>query len=167
MVINIQKIKDVWGRLLHEDATPNQVAAGFAIGFMISFIPLPCQTILALALAFSLHLNKVACLVGVHLHLTVFPVIPVVFFSEYYVGKILFPYHRMPELETSHFELHTLLRQGWPVLRATLLGALVLGIPSSVLAFFGVRQAAIRWQKNRTQAAAAANSSLDKTLNDG
>lgn len=149
MLVNIQKIKALWDRLLHQEASPNQIAAGFAVGLFISFIPLPCQTILALALAFLFRLNKVACLVGVHLHLAVFPVIPAVFFAEYHIGRILFPFGRLPELKPRHFELLTLLHKGWPILRTTLLGALVLGIPSAIAAFFVVKSAAFRWQKGR------------------
>jgi uncharacterized protein (DUF2062 family) len=148
MLVNIQKIKDLWGRLLHQEASSNQIAGGFALGLFISFIPLPCQTILALVLAFLFRLNKVATLVGVHLHLAIFPIIPVVFFTEYHLGRFLFPYGHTPELKPYHFELLTLLNRGWPILRATLLGAVVLGIPIAILGFFGVRQAASRWKRN-------------------
>lgn len=153
--VTIQKIKTLWDRLLHQEASPNQIAAGFAIGLFISFIPLPCQTILALTLAFLLRLNKVACLVGVHLHLAVFPVIPAVFYAEYHVGRILFPLGQLPELKPHHFEMITLLQKGWPILRTTLLGALVLGIPSAIVAFFVVKSAAMKWQKSRQAAGGA------------
>jgi uncharacterized protein (DUF2062 family) len=56
--------------LLHIDDTPERTAAAFALGVFFGFSPLlGLHTVLALALAFLLNLNRVATLLGVYSNL--------------------------------------------------------------------------------------------------
>jgi uncharacterized protein len=56
--------------LLHIDDTPERTAAAFALGVFFGFSPfLGLHTILAVALAFILNLNRVAVLLGVYSNL--------------------------------------------------------------------------------------------------
>lgn len=56
--------------LLHIDDTPERTAAAYALGIFFGFSPfLGFHTILALALAFLLNLNRVAVLLGVYSNL--------------------------------------------------------------------------------------------------
>lgn len=56
--------------LLHIDDTPKRTAAAFALGVFFGFSPfLGLHTVLALALAFMLNLNRVAALLGVYSNL--------------------------------------------------------------------------------------------------
>jgi len=56
--------------LLHIDDTPERTAAAFALGVMFGFSPLlGFHTILAIAFAFLLNLNRVAVLLGVYSNL--------------------------------------------------------------------------------------------------
>jgi uncharacterized protein len=58
------------GALLHVDDTPERTAAAFAIGVFFGFSPfLGFHTILAIAVAFLLNLNRVAMLLGVYSNL--------------------------------------------------------------------------------------------------
>lgn len=150
MLVNIEKIKGLWGKLLHQEATPNQIAAGFSIGFFISFLPIPgFQTLAALILAFLLRINKVACLVGLHMHLVMFPVIPLVFVAEYNIGKDLLHFHYLHSISPEHFNLLRLLHKGWPFFCAMVVGSLVLGLPSALVSYWCVKCTAIRWQDGR------------------
>jgi len=56
--------------LLHIDDTPKRTAAAFALGVFFGFSPvLGLHTVLALAVAFALNLNRVATLLGVYANL--------------------------------------------------------------------------------------------------
>ena len=58
------------GTLLHVADTPERTAAAFALGVFFGFSPfLGLHTIMALALAFALNLNRVATLLGVYSNL--------------------------------------------------------------------------------------------------
>src|SRR5512134_842679 len=56
--------------LLHTHDTPRRTAAAFALGVFFGFSPfLGLHTLLALAFAFALNLNRVAVLIGVYSNL--------------------------------------------------------------------------------------------------
>lgn len=56
--------------LLHTHDTPRRTAAAFALGVLFGFSPmLGLHTVLALAFAFALRLNRVAVLIGVYSNL--------------------------------------------------------------------------------------------------
>src|SRR6266852_3422347 len=56
--------------LLHVDDTPERTAAAFALGVFFGFSPfLGFHTVLAIAIAFLLNLNRVAVLLGVYSNL--------------------------------------------------------------------------------------------------
>ena len=149
MLLNIAKIKDLWERLLHQEASPNQIASGFALGLFTSFLPFPgLQTLLALGVAFIFRTNKVACLLGLNLHLILLPVIPLIFWVEYEIGRILFN-RDAPAFDPASFNFHDLFRQGWWYFYLTLIGSLMVGLPISLAAFWGVKRVVIRWQKAR------------------
>jgi uncharacterized protein (DUF2062 family) len=58
------------GQLLHTHDTPERTAAAYALGVFIGFSPfLGLHTLLGLAFAFALNLNRVAVLVGVYSNL--------------------------------------------------------------------------------------------------
>jgi uncharacterized protein (DUF2062 family) len=62
--------RDRLQHLLHTHDTPKRTAAAFAIGVFFGFSPfLGLHTILGLAFAFALNLNRVAVLVGVYSNL--------------------------------------------------------------------------------------------------
>jgi hypothetical protein len=57
-------------QLLHIDDTPERTAAAFALGVFFGFSPfLGLHTLLAIAIAFLLNLNRVAALLGVYANL--------------------------------------------------------------------------------------------------
>jgi hypothetical protein len=57
-------------KLLHIHDSPERTAAAFALGVGIGFSPLlGFHTVIGLALAFTLGLNRVAVLIGMYLHL--------------------------------------------------------------------------------------------------
>ncbi|HMD35874.1 MAG TPA: DUF2062 domain-containing protein [Vicinamibacterales bacterium] len=60
-------LRRVLGQLLHVDDSPERTAAAFALGVFFGFSPfLGLHTILGIAFAFLLNLNRVAVLLGVY-----------------------------------------------------------------------------------------------------
>src|SRR3982751_5792313 len=58
------------GQLLHVDDSPERTAAAYALGVFFGFSPfLGLHTVLGIALAFSLNLNRVAVLLGIYSNL--------------------------------------------------------------------------------------------------
>lgn len=141
-------------RLCRSEATPHQIALGLAIGIFVSFFPIiPLQTLAALALAFVVGGNKIACMFGLHLHDLVLPLLPLMFVAEYEVGRMGRPLGLHPHFSAEPWSLADLLHHGWPVLRTMFVGATVLGSLAAAAAYLIGRAAARDWQKRhpRTQ----------------
>ncbi len=65
-----QLLRRWFDQLLHIDDTPERTAAAFALGVFFGFSPfLGLHTVLAIAFAFVLNLNRVAVLLGVYSNL--------------------------------------------------------------------------------------------------
>jgi uncharacterized protein (DUF2062 family) len=81
--------------LLHIDDTPERTAAAFALGVFFGFSPfLGLHTILGIALAFLLNLNRVAVLLGVYANLP-WIIAPYYAFVTMVIGAPL-TRHKMP-----------------------------------------------------------------------
>src|SRR3954467_5076017 len=128
-------------RLLHIDDTPERTAAAFALGVFFGFSPfLGLHTLLGIAFAFLLNLNRVSVLLGVYSNLPWF-------LGPYYVGATMLGArllgHRLPrgfgvqlqqlfELSLFHGEFWrelwdiVLKPLGWPYVVGSTLGALLL-----------------------------------------
>ena len=141
-----EKFRGLWDKLVHENASPHDIALGFAIGLFATFYPIPIiDTLVALVFAWIIRANKSACLIGNNFVLLIYPVIPLLVGVEFCVGKILLnapiEFHAPKQ-----WNLTCLFRESWPNIEAFLLGGVVLGLPSAIASYFGVRKAAERWQ---------------------
>jgi uncharacterized protein (DUF2062 family) len=84
--------KEIWKKrirsLLTLDSHPGHISMGFAVGVFISFTPFfGLHTILAIAAAFLLRINKVTCLTGSWVN-TPFTVVPVLM-ASYRLGEYI------------------------------------------------------------------------------
>jgi uncharacterized protein (DUF2062 family) len=144
------RVKELWGRLVREDASPDQIALGFAMGMFVRFLPIPwVHTITALVLAFVFRINRVASLVGVELYLPFIWAVPLLYVSEYYVGSRLIGLRLEFDLRPDREDILELISHGWDVALALFIGAVVIGLPVAVVSFFVVRKMAKAWQANR------------------
>ena len=87
-MINIDKLKLQFKKILSLDAHPGHISAGFAVGVFISFTPFfGLHTFLAIALAFIFRLNKLTCISGSWANppLTVVPVLA----ASYKLGEFM------------------------------------------------------------------------------
>lgn len=144
-----QKLQEGWHNLMYEDATPNKIAMGFAVGLFTSFYPAPVvDTVVALALAFMVRGNRAACLFGNTLGLMLFPVIPFVLGAEYLIGRWILNVPPAPlTFESGHFFAFLKSHQG--TFLSLVVGAIVLSIPSALAGFAVARSGAIYWQAQR------------------
>lgn len=140
-----QRLLEAWYRLLYEDATPNKIAAGFAVGLFTSFFPAPVlDTVAALALAFLIRGNRAACLFGNNLGLMMFPIIPFVLGTEYLIGRLLL--HLPSEAPPPHWTFWMFLKSQEGTYYSLVVGSLVLAVPSAIIGFIIVRNATSYWQ---------------------
>ena len=144
-----QRLLDAWYKLLHEDATPNKIAMGFAVGLFTSFFPAPVlDTVAALALAYLIRGNRASCLIGNNLGLMMFPIIPFVLGIEYFIGRLVLdlpPSVSMPQ----NWTFWMFLKSQGGTYYALVIGALVLAIPSAIIGFVVVRSATAYWQDTK------------------
>ena len=129
-MINIDKLKQKFKLILSLDAHPGHISTGFAVGVFISFTPFfGLHTPLAIALAFILRLNKVACITGawVNTPLTVVPILV----ASYNLGRFL---RGKParELSFTNLDWHSL----QPYAKSILLGSSIIGFLSAVASYF-------------------------------
>ncbi len=145
----MQNVRNAWQKLLHEDATPNKIAAGFAIGLFTAFFPMPIlDTLAALGIAYVVRANRAACLIGNNFVLLIFPIIPFVFGTEYLIGRMLLQLPQAAPMPKD-WNFSMLLHSQGPNYRAMVAGAFVLAVPSSIASFIGVKIAITRWQARR------------------
>ena len=144
-----QKFKALWVKLLNQNASPNAIAGGFAVGLFSTFYPIPVvDTMVALLVARLINLNPAACLIGNSFILLIFPVIPLLLAAEVFVGRI---FVNAPTLSPpADIAMTTwLMQQSGPNLKAFILGGLLLGIPSALISFWGIKKATVKWQTKR------------------
>lgn len=127
--------------------TPESIAWGAAVGVFLGFSPVfGLKTVLALALASLLRVNRIAAFIGVTLHDVAIPFWPVIYRLEYDLGYWLLhhPHRLPPNLEVQQFHPDIWLK--WAtfstVLGPTLLGAVIIGAPVSWLAWRLTKKAA-------------------------
>ncbi len=122
-MINTDKLKHQFKKILSLDAHPGHIAAGFAAGVFISFTPFfGLHTPLAIAIAFIFRLNKLTCITGawVNTPLTVFPALAASYkLGEFMLGNKPMAFH-VKSLEWSSLKMYA--------------SSLLLG--SSVIGFF-------------------------------
>ena len=87
-----QRIREIWQKLSHLNATPSQIATGFSIGIFASFLPLnPSPTITAIVVAWLLKRNVMAAVAGAVTAILYTPLLPLIWLAEYRLGKLILP----------------------------------------------------------------------------
>lgn len=129
-MINIDRLKLQFKKILSLDAHPGHISAGFAVGVFVSFTPFfGLHTPMAVALAFLFRLNKVTCITGawVNTPLTVVPVLV----ASYNLGGFLMG-KPARELTFTNLDWHSL----QPYATSILLGSSILGFCAAVASYF-------------------------------
>lgn len=129
-MIDTEKIKQKFRKILSLDAHPGHISLGFAVGVFISFTPFfGLHTPMAIALAFLFRLNKLTCITGAWINtpLTVVPVLV----ASYNLGRFLLG---KPHKELIFKGLEW--QQLQPYAKSILLGSSIIGFAAAVASYF-------------------------------
>ena len=144
-----QRIREIWQKLKHLNATPDQIAAGFCIGIFASLLPLnPSPTITAIVVAWLLKRNVMAAVAGAVISILYLPLLPLIWLAEFRLGKLILPVQHPPTLDQAR--LWDVLQKGWDIYAAMLVGSIIIAIPVTLLTYWAVKQLAERWSKNES-----------------
>jgi uncharacterized protein (DUF2062 family) len=145
-----QRIREIWQKLSHLDARPDQIASGFSIGIFVSFLPLnPSPTITAIVVAWLLKRNVIAAVAGAMTSILYIPLLPLIWLAEYRLGKLIFPVQHPLTLDQAR--LWDVLQKGWDVYAAMFVGSIIIATPVTLLTYWVIKRLAERWGKNESQ----------------
>lgn len=143
-----QRTREIWQRLALLEATPSEIAAGFSIGIASSFVPLnPSPIIVATAMAWLARCNVLAAVAGATLAILYTPLLPLMWLSEYRLGKAILPVHS-PALG-DRAQLWEVLHKGWDTYAAMFVGSIVIAAPFTVLSYLAVKGLVARWERKK------------------
>jgi uncharacterized protein (DUF2062 family) len=143
-----QRIREMWQKLSHLNATPDQIAAGFSIGIFASFLPLnPSPITVAIVGAWLLKRNVMAAIAGATMAILYTPLLPLIWLAEYRLGKLILPVKHPVILEQAR--LWDVLQKGWDVYAAMLVGSIIIATPVTVLTYLVVKRLAERWARQQ------------------
>jgi len=141
-----QRIREIWQKLKHLNATPGQIAAGFSIGIFASFLPLnPSPIIVAAVVAWLLRRNVIAAVAGATTAILYTPLLPLIWLAEFRLGKLILPVQHPLTLDQPR--LWGVLQQGWDVYAAMFVGSILIATPVTLLTYWIVKRLAERWGK--------------------
>jgi uncharacterized protein len=145
-----QRIREIWQKLKHLNATPDQIAAGFCIGIFASLLPLnPSPTITAIVVAWLLKRNVMAAVAGAVISILYLPLLPLIWLAEFRLGKLILPVQHPLTLDQAR--LWEVLQKGWDVYAAMFVGSIIIATPVTLLTYWVVKRLAERWSKNESQ----------------
>jgi len=143
-----QRIREIWHKLSHLEARPDQIAAGFSIGIFASFLPLnPSPIIVATVGAWLLKRNVMAAVAGATTAILYTPLLPLMWLAEYRVGNLLLPVKQPVTLDQAR--LWDVLQKGWDVYAAMLVGSIIIATPVTLLTYLIVKRLAERWARQQ------------------
>ena len=135
-----RRIREYYYLLLKKKENPERVARGIAIGVFVAFSPLlGFHTVMCIIFSLIFNASKTASILG---SLICNPLtIPIIFFSEYEVGKYIMISMRFQVniIEYHHFKhltLYSLIELGKMIFIPTFIGSIVFGIIFGIAAYF-------------------------------
>ena len=155
-------IRAAFRRLLAIDDPPERTALAFSIGVFIAFSPfLGLHTIMATAIAFLFRFNKIAIYTGTFINNPLFTLVPIII-ASYAVGAFVLgrplqiPDEGLELLKNPHLfsgdYYRRLFVQSWDIVWPFSVGAMVLSVVCSVLAY-PITLGALRTYRRRKEAA--------------
>lgn len=145
-----QRIREIWQRLSHLDARPDQIAVGFSIGTFASFLPLnPSPVIVATVVAWLLKRNMIAAVAGAVTSILYIPLLPLIWLAEYRLGQLILRVQHPLRLDQAR--LWDVLRKGWDVYAAMFIGSIIIATPVSLFTYLVVKRLAERWARPKNE----------------
>ncbi len=133
----VRGLRHAYKKILRLKSSPHDIALGLSLGVFIGLLPIiPFQFITVLVLAMALRCSKLTALLGT---LIANPLsIPFLYFIKFRLGCFFLP-DLCSRYNPEHWSMSELLQTGWPVFGAMLLGGVLIGLPSAVVAYFLAR----------------------------
>ena len=125
----------MWHKLSHLDARPDQIATGFSIGIVASFLPLNPSPLI------------VATVAGATTAILYVPLLPLIWLAEYRLGKLILPVQH--PLALDHARLWDVLQKGWDAYAAMFVGSIIIATPVTLLTYLVVKHLAERWARQK------------------
>jgi uncharacterized protein (DUF2062 family) len=145
-----QRTRQIWQKLSHLDARPEQIAAGFSIGIAASFLPLnPSPIVVATVAAWLLKRNVVAAVAGATASILYIPLVPLIWLAEYRLGTLILPVRHPLTLDQAR--LWDVLQEGWDAYAAMLVGSMIIVAPILFFTYLVVKRLAERWARHKNQ----------------
>lgn len=127
-----QRIREIWQKLKHLDARPDQIGIGSSIGISASSLPLnPSPIIVATVVAWVLKRNVIAAVAGAVSSILYIPLLPFIWLAEYRLALTL-----------DHARLSEVLQKSWDVYAAMFVGSIIIATPITFLTYFAVKRLA-------------------------
>ncbi len=127
------RIHRLYRRFKALQGDPHYIAMGTAIGVFVGFTPtIPLHTAIAIGLAFIFKASKPAAVIAVWVGNPV--TIPFFYYAAFEMGKLMIG-HDMP-LHGTIPGVTQLVKMGWDVALAMIVGGAILGIVPAVAAYF-------------------------------
>ena len=136
-------------RVIRMKASAHSIALGMAVGVFVGFLPIiPFQTIGAVALAFLVRANKITAALGTWVSN---PVNMIPFYSMlFFVGQLVLPFSEVSfVINAEQLELEKMLEHGWQVVLVMIVGGVILGIPSALIAYVITLRAVLAYRRRR------------------
>lgn len=133
-------------RLMRQKSSPKNLAAAMALGMFIGAMPImPFQSVVVIALAFVMRVNKLAAWLAT-CYSNAATMVPFYFFL-YEIGELI------TQLEVAfdpqHLEMEQLIHAGWDVFIVMFAGGLAFGIPATIITYFVSLFAIRRYRERR------------------
>ncbi len=127
-------------QILSVRESPEKIAAAFAVGVFIGMSPLlGIHTVLGIAVAWILKLNRLVTLVGVFVT-NPWTIVPIYTFGTWLGIKMLRTELIIPAIDWSNLTLKVLLSDFKPFIAPFFVGSTALGLVSAVLSYFLIYQ---------------------------
>lgn len=121
-------------RLMRQNSSPKNLAAACALGMFIGALPIiPFQSVVVIALAFVMRVNKLAAWLAT-CYSNAATMVPFYYFL-FQVGKAVTPFKDV-SFDPSHLEMTQLIDAGWRVFMVMFAGGLAFGIPATIATYF-------------------------------
>ncbi len=128
-----RRIQETYGRFKSLKGDPAYVARGMAVGVFVSLTPtIPFHTVIALALAFLFKASRPAAVIGVWFSNPL--TIPIFYYGSYKIGLLILG--RKIPFDLAYESISQLVKLGWDVTLAMMLGGAVLGIVPAACAYW-------------------------------
>ena len=121
-------------RLMRQNSSPQNLAAAMALGMFIGAMPIiPFQSVVVIALAFFMRVNKLAAWLAT-CYSNAATMVPFYYFL-YKIGTTVTPYSNVA-FDPNNLEMEQLIASGGDVFIVMFAGGLAFGIPATIVTYF-------------------------------